>query len=773
MATSWVQVLVDPPSVIASAGPDEQRKSAIALLLDGRLDDYERRAPDAGLPAFASATAEARRDGESRLVAAISLLVGGHREALDGLSSIAASPEVESGIRSIAAILSGAALSDSGRPDLALPLLDERARDVNEPAEKALLDVHWAFRAAECGLFAEAEARSTAAGDATDDRSEPHLAIQTIARHNAAQFGWIVGHAVPPDMPRRADSKAIAWIDLLAVDALEDYLDGHFKAFFEQPFTRSVTFAREDQTDRGLSRSLFRAECLADWQGVARARKSLGRYRLLSEAGRSSPGAAFGFEQLRRGRDVEGLDRALSVFRAAGPLEPLRGAGDRVSSMPWWPIELRADLSILEHAATALDAAAVERALDRILGSLPDMLRFVPGSGWVVDPIMKALAALAPPAGPLHQRRMSRAIRELASAPPDPMVHQSIGRVLHSLDWERLGRTEVRLWLGYVQDNLGARDDHVFPAMAAAHELMSLHPIAISRVALAAFRETRSLYLVSLLLRRGSLRSDDRQAVENAVIDLAQSMRREASAGRYTMGLIRVGGLLGRLALTSRRRGLFDEALDFAMDPKVSLDERIATVVPFIAEPGEVPSRHRRRLAAGLPAAQIGMPIFGTQADLLGVNLQLEAVFGDVNTSVALSHLLRLAHSPSQEARLQAIRSLGVIRGSLDSSTLAAVLIGLSHDPDPFVRAAAGNALGAATVDVAPELRQARISELLEEPGELVPRAVWLGLAQSRRSGEAFETELDARASRVAAAHIAYTVRAAAAAFLAASEQRG
>ncbi len=139
-----------------------------------------------------------------------------------------------------------------------------------------------------------------------------------------------------------------------------------------------------------------------------------------------------------------------------------------------------------------------------------------------------------------------------------------------------------------------------------------------------------------------------------------------------------------------------------------------------------------------MPASQVGLPIFGTPIELLGANFQLMAVFGDVGPTVALGHLLQLAHSPSQEARLQAVRSFAATRGVLDSSTKTAVLIGLTHDPDPFVRAAAGNALAATAVGLAPEPRLARISDLLEEPGELVPRAVWLGLAQSRRSGEAF-----------------------------------
>ena len=95
------------------------------------------------------------------------------------------------------------------------------------------------------------------------------------------------------------------------------------------------------------------------------------------------------------------------------------------------------------------------------------------------------------------------------------------------------------------------------------------------------------------------------------------------------------------------------------------------------------------------------------------------------------------------------------------------MLVGLTHDPDPFVRAAAGNALAASEMpEVFEEMRVRRLVELLEEAGELVPRAVWLGLTDRRRSGGPSDTEMAARAGRVAAGHIAHTVRQAAAGFL-------
>ena len=316
--------------------------------------------------------------------------------------------------------------------------------------------------------------------------------------------------------------------------------------------------------------------------------------------------------------------------------------------------------------------------------------------------------------------------------------------------------------------NLGARDDHVFPAMDAAHELISLRPRSIARAAQAAFHETGSLYVASVLLRQESIRAADRRMIEGKVLDLAHSIQRDASEGKYSMGLVRTGALLGRLAISASRARLFDEALSFAFNARVPLEERIAVVESFLEEPEKVPKRFKHRLARGLPAAQIGIPLFGTPTDLEGINLRLAAIFGDMSPDRVLGPLLRLAHSASQDARLQAVHAMPAVERLLDSGTFLAILVGLTHDPDPFVRASGGNSLASAQLpDAVQPVRTARLVELLEEPGGLVPRAVWLGLAQSRRSGESPSPELEARAERVAAGHIAYSVRRAATDFIA------
>ena len=231
------------------------------------MDEYESSGTRTGLPPFAEAGAEARADAEARLVTAISLLVGGEHDAVASLSALAAAPDVESGIRSIAAILAGIALSDGGRPDLELSHFSTCASVTSaiRPRRRCLTSIGYS------GLRSVASSTTLgrgpcAAGDSLEECWEPDLTIQITARHNSAQFTWLAQQGYPAVQPRRAESKAIVWVDLLAADALEDYLDGHFKAFFEQPFTRSVTFLREDQTDRGLSRSLFRAEA-PRWTG--------------------------------------------------------------------------------------------------------------------------------------------------------------------------------------------------------------------------------------------------------------------------------------------------------------------------------------------------------------------------------------------------------------------------------------------------------------------------------------------------------------------------
>ncbi len=327
MNSSWIEILIDPASVTSARGAD-QRRSAIALLLDGRLDEYERRSADAHLPSLAEAGVTTPPDAEAQLVVAVARLAEGQPNAIDLFTSLAASTDVPTDLRSVAAVLAGMAMSDAARPDLALPLLDGRLSEATDDVEIAFLEMHWAARAAECGRFGEAHARSVSAQATAQRAEESAETIRIVAAHNAAQFAWLAGEPrFPADLPRRADSKPIAWMDILAAGALEDYLDGHFKAFFERPYARSVTFAREDQTERGLSRALFRAQCLADWHGEARLRKALGRYRLLSEAGRTIPGAASGFELLVELETRRGWSGPLACFERLGRLSRFGTAG--------------------------------------------------------------------------------------------------------------------------------------------------------------------------------------------------------------------------------------------------------------------------------------------------------------------------------------------------------------------------------------------------------------------------------------------------------------
>lgn len=766
MAMSWADVLIDP-ALASYRGKDDPLKATIALLLDGRLDEYERRAPTVGLPSLASTSMGDLLEPEGRLASAIVLLTGGQPESARALEDLATDRQIELGLRMLAAVLFAVAVSGGGRPDLSTPMLEKVRAEAQEPLDRAILDLHLATQAAEVGRYVNAAELAESVEDTlTDLRSASGEAARALAAHSAWQFSWYSGQRKQLSLPRKASSTAIVWVDVLAADALHDYLDGHFQSFFDNPYVRTTSFRREDATERGLARALFRAECLADWVGIARLRKSLGRYRLLSEAGRTAPGAAYGFQLLRRGGDNKGLERALGVFHASGPLEPLREVAETVAAVPWWPLELRSNLTVLAGAGFALNPRTAENAATRLLIAIPELTHPVEGAGWVLAEALNALAGVAPAAGRSTQRKISEALIDLASEPPEPMLHQSMGRAIHALDWELLGRGETQRWIQYVESHLVASDDHIFPAIAAAHELMALRPGRISALAVRAFRETRSLYLVSLLLRARRISAGDRAQVEAGVRIAATSMRERSRRGEYSIGVIAIGGLLGRLAIDRGSQVLMSDAVDFALDPSLPLDERLAVAGAFLESPNKVPQRYRLRLSNGLPSPTMDLQFFGTPDELAGGNLRLRATFGKMTKPQALNALLELIHSPTQRARLEAIESLPFLEEQIEEDSRTILLLGLAHDADPYVRAAAGHSLARTAVrdPALSNTRLDRVRALLDDPGALVPQAVWYGLAD-RLSPDPMPEDIRLRAQLVSSSHIAYGVRRAAAGF--------
>jgi hypothetical protein len=589
-----------------------------------------------------------------------------------------------------------------------------------------------------------------------------------VARHNAQHFSIVSGTFPLDDLPPRMESPTLAWIAGSSDDALTQYLDEHFASFFENPYTRSLVFRNEDQVDSNLVHALFRAECVGYWQGIHRRRQSIGHYRLLSEAGRTGPGVATGFAFLRRAGDAQGVARAAAVYRASGPLEVPRSAGIAACRASWLDNEIGADLELITMAAVTFPQEVAGPVLDRILGGLSELVSRRFGTALIYQAALNATTSLARSADVDHVVAASVRLREIADRPADPLLHQSLGRSLSLLPWDRLSKIERMLWLTFVKTHLSARDDLVFPARSAAQGLIAAgSSIAINLVS-EAYLESRSLLIAPLVLGATRLRSGILDAAIDDILMAAKTLQVRAQQGQFSFGVLSIGGLLGAATMRSRTRRAWDAYGSFVLDKHVPFDEREGAISNLMRAPETAPRWLQKKLRQGLPTTEMAIPLGGSPARLEVTNVGLQAVFGGIEPTDALSSLIDLAGSADSDVRTEVVKVASSLGSVLESASLATLLIGLTHDPLPQIRGLAGRGLALVPFGQVP-LEKVRISRLLrmcEESGETVPAYTWSGLARSRELDLPADPRLLNLAKTVATDHIASTIRDAAAAFL-------
>lgn len=768
MSTSWLDLFVDPQVEIVDKDPrGESSKRAASMLLRVQLDEYDRLAADLGLPRH-------RHPGkygpaaENQFLAAVLRAVTG--DAADArVPSIPVDvPDAGSDLRVVMAALAGLIASGEGRPDLAIGQMTSVAEAIEEPVAKAFASLHVAVRLAEQGQFQPAAATTASALNllkSVPESSATAAALAAVAEHNLADFRWRASQAFPRDLPRLSQFPALARLDQLVSFSLGTYLDEHFKSFFGEPYTRTITLAAGDKVSDGLAEGLFRAECLAFAPVVSRLRRTLGRYTLLQQVGSPGPGRPDGFVLLRRAGDYEGIKLAARVFRAAGPLEDLERAGAIASRITWLVPEFRADMVLISETAVTFPTDLALTTFDRILAALTSIDEWAGGDVWMHESGLDALANLLPLVDARRQNKASRYIRSLAERPGERPLHQSLGPVLHGLSWRSLSGRERNAWGRFVASYLSTTDDRLFPALEAAAALLPLGSSGVARSVLSAHRQTRSLWVAHLVLALPDLAVRDRTALTQDIVQAAKGLRDKAHQGQFGLGGITVGRLLGRVALRFHDRTSFSAFVEFIQDPMVPPDERVEAAQEAIRHPDAVPTWGRQRLGRRLAESQVRIPLFGGSASLDAVDLQLGVLFGDLSSHDALAGLLRLAHAGEVDGRIQAVQCLSVLAKAVDQAAIAAILLGLTYDAVPEVRGFAGNALAGFELDQ-PSLAKARISrlgDLVRAPGEVVPRFTWIGLANAVQRGQVLPPELVETARTVAERHIAYTVRKAAA----------
>jgi hypothetical protein len=763
--TVWSRAFLQPSSSFPVRSGDGRALRALAILLEGRIDDYRRLAPSLGLPASAEEELPSAADA-SRLAQALLAMNGNDALAMKLLADLRALRGLDAEVHAVAAILQGIQFSIGGRPDLATAALRGQVTQKLDARTQALLLLHLGLRSLEAGGTQEAMAYTQDAESLMAGRPGPDAyTLRLVAAANALQISWLIGQPRANFALSFHRSPLFAWIFGASEESLSAYLDESFTSFFEDPHSRTVKFAIEDAIDVGLSQALLRCEAVAYRQGIIQYRRKLGRYRLLTEAGGAGPAVSTGFELLRRAGDDKGLRLAIRTFRASGPLEVLRIVGLRATRSSWLESELRATLEVIGATAFTFDDEAARAGFDRLMKALPDVVSKRFGGGWLVDSGFRALGGLLPLMNKSRTNVASEWLRVVAGGEPSALVHQSMQHALHSLNWKELDRREREGWLRYVRAHLTGTDDRLFPARSAALELASLGSRPAVASIYSAYRQGQSRWLTPLVLGMNELREVDRKQVADDVLRAARRLREQAHEGQFSLGGPEVGRVLAQAAQRLGGAGLYDEIGIFVMDDAVPLNERVVAALNLLDEPDSVPKSLRRILVRGLPWSKMQFPLAGDSAPLEMVNLRLRAAFGRLAGSDVVATLVRYANDPRAELRANAAYSAREL-ARFARIPIGTLLLSLSHDPVPEVRGSAGRGLaririGSSDLD---ESRQVRVLELLQEPGELVPIQVWAGVADSVRQGDPANAEIAQLAKEVAAQHVAQTVRIAASA---------
>ena len=150
MTHAWIDALVQPSSLLREASsPEERAIYAVSLLIEGRLDRHaalaeeERRRGEGADPIWTSGQVD-------ELTRGLILLREGNSEAFQLLAS-AADNQGSADIAFVGAVVLNLALSDVGRPDMALTVLANHRGLARTYPERALLQIHAGLRQAELG----------------------------------------------------------------------------------------------------------------------------------------------------------------------------------------------------------------------------------------------------------------------------------------------------------------------------------------------------------------------------------------------------------------------------------------------------------------------------------------------------------------------------------------------------------------------------------------------------------------------------------------------
>ena len=728
----WLAALIDPGPVALNppVGLVASRARGFAFLADGRFGEYQRHSDEHGWPAFGSRPDS--DDPEARLLAAFMMQLGGEPAAAERLAQIARADDAANEVAVVAAVLAAVALRDAARPDLAVEILG--AAPSMGDLTTAIKAVHGSLALFELGRYSDAVAMSLRGEQFADRAAGTNLAapVMAVGRRNTGVFAFSARQAdLVRDRRLPAFDSVLGRVEARAVSGLSSFVDQEFAGRFEEPGAQAVSYRREDPVEAPLIASLLRAELLGDWSLLQDARKRLGRYQLLASLGVSDRQPTAAFHLLRRASDAKSLARAISWYRAEGPLAPLREFGERVLRQPWLPTTVQADLASIQGTADLIGPDVAAQGLDRILGSLEDLLAGLP-TARLTTAVFGAVAGLLG-TSPSNHDEVARRLVELLDSTDDPATVQDAMRVVRAIDWTRVSETARRDWVRYGRANLARQSDHTLVASAL---IGRLDDPELSSTAIQVVRTSPNLLSAVNALRAGSSSESLARACAKIAASSLASTRESAREGKHSLGsYVDASGLLTRLLLDHPGLSGWRTLISFVTDRNVAVSARSSAIEQLADEWPRVPRSAQSRLVKWVrqPVHFPRIPL-DPEDEFRGAILRLRFASQARSADQLLADLIDLATSPNRDARHQASRTLSAAAGQVPAGTLLTLGLTLSRDAAYEVRGSAVASLPRLTSlgeeDLA-SLIWARLERALREPGVMLPLAALRGLAQS------------------------------------------
>jgi hypothetical protein len=414
-----------------------------------------------------------------------------------------------------------------------------------------------------------------------------------------------------------------------------------------------------------------------------------------------------------------------------------------------------------------MSVEAASQAAGRLMSEVQAVLNRSLMWGRLEDAWLNAIAALLPSIpGDMHGV-VSQVLLGLAAESHSPLVLQSMGAALASLRWDRIPRQDQNAWLEFARGHLNEVSDRQFVATAAVTGLSAARPSEVERLLVAAYEKSASLLHGALLLdihRHPSRRI--LKSIAEQVLRSVATTKAQAHAGTYSLGTIRTGFMLARLASRLRTRELWDAVVALVTDSRAPSEMR-ADALTVLAQGGRpVPKAVVNKLREIKLTDVAPIPLESSER-LIGTWLRFRAAYRIEGESQLLSDFLDLATAPEPRARMEAAASVAALRSIVGNEALATTTAILSRDPNPHVRAAAARSLPLLTGDasaVGQRIRQ-RLQEVLADPGDAAPLAALHGLEEARRVMD--EPVLRSQVAMLAARHPSRMIREAAAGLLA------